>query len=300
MHIRTLQQSEWVEVASLIHSSTNQWYQENLNRGCFPDPDPLSCLIFPEIYEALDPGCCLITEIKGEIAGSCFYHPRETHVSLGIMNAAPKFAGQGVAKTLLDEVISRAEGKPVRLVSSALNLDSYSLYTRAGFTPRSLYQDMIFPEGKSLNYSHPVGIIREATLSDLNSLVRLEEELTGLKREKDFRYFIENESGIWSGSIIEIEGHITGFLFSVDHPGSRMLGPGLMREDNDALALISQQLKRFGSTTPLFLIPASEKKLISKLYAAGARNCELHTSQILGESALPKGIVMPTFMPETG
>lgn len=123
----------------LIHSSTNQWYQENLNRGCFPDPDPLSCRIFPEIYEALDPGCCLIAEIEGEIAGSCFYHPRETHVSLGIMNAAPKFSGQRVARTLLDEVISRAEGKPVRLVSSALNLDPYFLYTRKGFTLHSLY-----------------------------------------------------------------------------------------------------------------------------------------------------------------
>ena len=58
------------------------------------------------------------TEIDGRIAGSCFYHPRDSHVGLGIMNAAPEFAGRGVAKALLTEILERAGELPVRLVSS--------------------------------------------------------------------------------------------------------------------------------------------------------------------------------------
>lgn len=34
-----------------------------------------------------------------------------------------------------------------------------------------------------------------------------------------------------------------------------------MREENDALALTTEQLKRFGNDAPLFLIPASENLL---------------------------------------
>jgi len=45
---------------------------------------------------------------------------------------------------LLAYIIKVAEGldKPIRLVSSAFNLDSFSLYTRVGFVPRCVYQDI--------------------------------------------------------------------------------------------------------------------------------------------------------------
>jgi len=298
MIIRKLGSGEWDEVAELIFCSTNEWYQRNLGRGCFPGSDSSICRIFPEVYEILDSGCCLVAEINGELAGSCFYHPRETHFSLGIMNASSKYAGQGVAKRLLAGVVEKAKGLPVRLVSSAMNLDSYSLYTRMGFVPTALYQDMVFPEGKTLPLSNEE--VREAVLEDVDDLVLLEEEISGIRRRRDFVHFIENEDGIWRGYVLETEGVIRGFLFSVDHPGSRMLGPGVMRDDEIACALIARALIDFDGPSPLMLIPA-EGGLVERLYAHGARNCELHVSQQLGGSAqVPKGIVMPTFMPETG
>ncbi len=97
MIIRPMRNGESGKVAQLIHASTNAWYERNLGRRIFGD-DWRHCLVFPEVYESLDPGCCLVAETgDGGIAGSCFYHPRETHVSLGIMNAHPDFAGSGVA-----------------------------------------------------------------------------------------------------------------------------------------------------------------------------------------------------------
>ena len=286
-------------VAELIFRSTNVWYETNLNRGCFPGGDASVCEVFPEVYEALDPGCCLVVAIDGVIAASCFYHPRERHVSLGIMNVSPDFGGRGLAGKLLDEIVIRAGGKPVRLVSSAMNLDSYSLYTRAGFRPVALYQDMYFPAGKTLVIDGKG--VRKAELADVGRMVALEEELVGILREGDFRYFLENRAGCWSGWVMEREGELTGFLFAVNHPGSRMLGPGVMRDTDAALALISAGLKAFGEGgSPVFLVPAAEGELVAALYEAGARNCELHVAQVLGESRDVEGIVMPTFMPETG
>lgn len=292
-----MRDDEWDAVAELIFRSTNGWYEKHLNRGCFGGDDPLVARVFPEVYGALDPGQALVAEVDGVLAGSCFVHPRETHVSLGIMNAAPGFAGKGVARALLDEVIQRAEGKPVRLVSSALNLDSYSLYTRAGFSPYALYQDMVFPEGRGLECA-TTGV-RPAELGDVDAMVALEETISGIRRGGDFRHFIENPEGIWSVSVMDADDGLAGFLASVDHPGCRMLGPGAIGNTESALALIAAELKRFGDASPVFLVPATERELVAQLYTAGARNCELHVAQCLGEARAPAGIVMPSFLPES-
>ena len=286
----------------MIHASTNAWYQSNLNRLIFDANDSSGCLIFPEVYEALDPHCCLVAEAEdGSMMGSCFYHPRETHVSLGIMNAHPDHAGRGVAATLLAEVVRRAGNLPVRLVSSCMNLDSFSLYTRAGFTPGELYQDMYIPSGKVLPETPEGGErVREASAEDVEAMVELEEEVSGIRRTKDFQFFIRNDQKIWKTLVLEGPNKsIEGFLGSVSHPGSTMLGPGVMRSEAAALALIHAQLVGMGGHQPVFLVPARSTNLVSSLYQWGARNCELHVAQARGAVTPPSGITMPTFMPET-
>ena len=302
MRVRELERDEWEKVAMMIHSSTNAWYQSNLNRSIFDENDFSGCMIFPEVYEALDPHCCLVAQDEsGSMTGSCFYHPRETHVSLGIMNAHPDHVGRGVAATLLAEVVRRAGSLPVRLVSSCMNLDSFSLYTRAGFTPSELYQDMYIPSAKVLP-EVPVGgeRVREASMDDIEAMVALEEEVSGIRRKKDFQFFIRNEQKIWKTLVVEgLDKTIEGFLSSVSHPGSTMLGPGVMRSETAALALIHAQLLGMAGQQPVFLVPARATNLVSSLYQWGARNCELHVSQARGAVTSPSGITMPTFMPET-
>ena len=60
------------------------------------------------------------------------------------MNVHPEHFGKGLARHLLERIVrlSDEENKPTRLVSSAMNLDSFSLYTRGGFVPRQIFQDM--------------------------------------------------------------------------------------------------------------------------------------------------------------
>lgn len=295
-----MQEGERDVVAKLIHRSTNSWYEKNLGKKIFGGGWK-DCRVFPEVYEALDPGCCLVAENgRGKIAGSCFYHPRETHFSLGIMNASPEFAGEGVARRLLVEVIRRAGDLPVRLVSSAMNLDSYSLYTRAGFAPYEVFQDMVFPDGPPERGEASGAGIRDALLGDLAEIVELEEKLVGIRRPGDFEMFIRNEAGIWSSSVnVGEDGRINGFLASVDHPGSRLLGPGVAVDEDVALDLILAELRRERGGQPVFLVPARRYRLVSRLYRLGARNCELHFGQARGSVARPRGVMLPTFMPES-
>jgi GNAT superfamily N-acetyltransferase len=299
--IRSATASDAVELAELIHVSTNRWYATH-GMGDIFSGDPLSTTsLFFEVYESLDPGRCLVAvdEDSGRLKGSCFYHPRDTHHSLGIMNVHPNYYGQGVASTLLETICRRADetAHPLRLVSSALNLDSFSLYTRAGFVPRALYQDMLIEDVSSIP---PVkGSVRPATLSDLPGIVSLEMSVSGIRREGDWRYFLTDDHG-WRVVVADGPEGLVGVLASIDHPGSRLLGPGVMVDPDSAKVLIADQLHAERSGSPVFLVPANCTSLVETLYGWGARNCELHVAQCRGEWVEPQGVVMPTFMPETG
>ncbi len=305
--IQTMQRSQWKEVAELIHDSTNQWYQNQGKPKIFVH-GPESTLLFCEVYEALDPGCCLVAIDRrtNSVVGSCFYHPRDTHVSLGIMNVAADQFGRGIARSLLEEIKKIASDRqlPIRLVSSAMNLDSYSLYNRAGFRPMTVYQDMIvqIPEaGIETPESESNNRIRPAKTGDIEAMVKLEMEISGIKRDQDYRYFVTNELGIWKTLVLESEpGRITGFLSSVRHPASNMFGPGVARSESVALDLIFAMLEFHRGCSPVVLVPANSNRITQALYRFGAKNCELHLAQCLGEWQPSSGVVIPTFMPETG
>jgi ribosomal protein S18 acetylase RimI-like enzyme len=301
--VRTLRSDDFDAVAALIHRSTNAWY---VGRGHPPifAGDPSECLLFCRTYDALDPGACLlaIDDATGRLAGSCFAHPRETHTGIGIVNVDPDYFGRGVAGTLLRAAIAEAErrAQPVRLVSSAMNLDSYALYTRLGFVPRVLYQDMILPEAPPAPNDPR---LRPATLADLDAIVALEERLSGIRRPGDHRHFLENAHGLWSVWVAEQIGSegIDGFLAAVAHPASNLLGPGAAVDQETALALILAQRARHPAC-PLLIVPATAETLVARLYALGARTTELHVLQVRGAWSPPLSgaVLLPTFLPESG
>lgn len=304
---RTMVPDDFDEVAELIFLSTNGWYQQRLGHSIFQS-SPGDCRVFPEVYEDLDPECGLVVEHPQTrmIIGSCFFHPRETHVSLGIMNVHPNYFRRGVAGLLLKHIIEYTDSGalPLRLVSSALNLDSYSLYNRFGFVPTSIYQDMVIdvsPKGIELQEDYPLPTVREAGPSDIVAMGQVEFEVSGISRERDYCYFIEKGDGIWHTVVSEDEdGNVDGFLVSVDHPASQMIGPGVARTEKAALAMLYRQLGRFKSKSVVCLLPSSCSLLVRAAYKIGARNCELHFGQIKGEAQPVNGVVMPSFLPESG
>ncbi|MEM1451662.1 MAG: GNAT family N-acetyltransferase [Planctomycetota bacterium] len=303
LRLRAMERADWAAVAALVHDSTNAWYEGHGMRAVF-GAGPESTLLFCEQYEALDPGGCLLAEdaATGVLAGSCFWRQRDTHLALGIMNVAPAFFGRAVARTLLDAVIARADeaGLPLRLVSSALNLDSYALYTRAGFVPRAVYQDMVLPGGVEGIEAPGLERIRPARPDDLTAIVRLARELEGLDRGRDYTHFLADETDIWNVSVLEEpNGALAGAVASIAHPGSTMIGPGVAPTESDAAALILAELRHRAGHSPVVLVPAHCAELVATMYGWGARNVELHVHQCRGEWAAPAGVSIPTFMPES-
>lgn len=309
--IQTARPDQWLEIAHLIYHSTNAWYEKNRGFKAF-SAEPDCGLLFPRTYAALDGLENTIIawdSDENRIVGSCFVHPRKTHISLGILNVHPDAFGKHIAPKIMTHIAAMAQAadKPLRLVSSAMNLDSFSVYSRLGFIPYEIYQDLMIPnfEPDAIRLSPEVqvlvGRVREAVPEDVPGIVALERSQTGLEHERDYTYFIQNADGIWKTWVLEdSDGKIGAVLGSVFDPGSCMLGPGVMQTENQMLALIFTALsaRKKQGATPIFLVPSKCSEAIRTLYSWGARNTEIHVGQCLGGCDAPRGIVMPTFMPE--
>lgn len=294
------------EIAGLICASLNIWYQEHGGGAIFPG-GPRDADVFFEVYEALEPGHCVVAEeaATGRLAGSCFYHPRPTHVSLGIMNVHPDYFGRGVARQLLRFITDFTErgGYPaLRLISSAGNLDSFSLYNRAGFSPRAVYQDMVLAvPAEGLGFAtEGLERVRVAAPGDAAAMAALELAVSGVQRGDDYAFCIRNQNGFWRASVYEDEqGRIAGYLISSGHRALNILGPAVATTDGVAAALLLNELDHYRGRTPLFILPADHPQLVRQAYEWGARNVELHLCQVRGAFQAFQGVVMPTFLLET-
>lgn len=303
VHLAVAQMEDRSVIAELIYQSTNRWYQAHGMQPIFTG-DVQDCALFVDVYQRLDDGHHWIArDESGRLCGSCFTHPRETHVGLGIMNVHPDYFGRGIARKLLEQTLELAGNLPVRLLSSALNLDSYSLYHRAGFKPYALYQDMAIPV-PAQGLPCPALAeerVRPALLEDRQAILALEHELLGIQRSRDIDYFLNDRSGLWRIAVWESAGKIRGYLASVAHPASRMLGPGCCDSEAGALDLIGWMLNQHHrGATPVVLVPSQMPGLSRTLAQWGGRICELHLAQVKGSAQAPQGVVLPTFLPESG
>src|SRR5262249_52328409 len=277
------------EVADLIYASINVWYQKHGRARAFAG-GPEAAEVYYDVYNALSPGCAVVAESpRGRIMGSCFYHPRKHHVSLGIMNVHPNYFGAGVARALLKHIIDYTDRhgySSLRLTSSALNLDSFSLYNRAGFVPRVVFQDIavaVPPDGLKQTVAG-MDRVRDAVPTDVPAMAELEWEISGVTREEDCRYCIANQLGFWHVAVFESAGgSLDGFMTSSGHPLVNMLGPCVARTDEAAAALLLRELDLHRGRCPIFLVPADRPQLVHQIYTWGGRNTELSLCQVRGE-----------------
>ena len=301
VHLGRLQPSQIDELAQLNHASLDVWYRTKLNMDRFgKDWRPFRML--SDIYEALDPGCCVVaTDDAGVMLGSAFYHPRETHVGVGLVSVHPNAFGRGVARALMEEIQRAANGKPLRLASSAMNIDSFSLYTRLGFVPQVTLQSLTL-KVPAAGLPGESSAVRAATPDDVKAMADLEFRLNGVRKDKDYQFFTENAGGFWRMLVLtKADGSPAGFLAACAHPGDKILGPGVAEDEATMQALVHAMLDRYyRDENIVWLVPVGCTGLVRQGYGWGAKNRETHLFSVLGEAPPIKGITIPTFMPESG
>ncbi len=301
MKLARLQPHQHDEEARLIHASLDGWHRARLNIDRFgSDWRPFRTVV--DVYEELDPGCCVVAlDDAGVLIGSAFFHPRETHAGVGVVSVHPSVFGRGVARAMMEEIIRIADGKPLRLVSSAMNLDSFSLYTRLGFVPRMTLQAVTL-DVPAVGLPGASSRLRAATMADVPRIADLEMRLNGVRKERDYRFFAENRSGAWRLAVIEKQGgELAGFLAASAHASGAQLGQGVAEDEATLQELVHGTLDtHFRSRHVVWLLPVGCTGLVRQAYAWGARNRETHLFNVLGDAPAMRGVTIPTFLPESG
>lgn len=301
MQLQRLQPHQYDELAKLLHASLDAWHRARLNVDRFGIAwEPFRLTV--DVYEALDPGCCVVaTDGAGALMGSAFFHPRETHVGVGIVTVHPKAFGRGVGRALMEEIIRIASSKPLRLVSSAMNLDSFSLYTRLGFVPQLMLQSMTL-HVPAAGLAGAGTRMRAATMADVPAIADFEFRLNGIRKEQDYRFFVENKSGCWRLAVIEkTDGALSGFLAASALPTDNMLGQGVAEDEATMLELMRGTMDQHFRGQPVaFILPSKCSSLVQQAYAWGARNRETNLLSVLGHAPPMHAITLPTFLPESG
>ncbi|MBI3882186.1 MAG: GNAT family N-acetyltransferase [Verrucomicrobia bacterium] len=301
MKLERLQPHQRDELAKLIHTSLDVWHRTRLNTDRFGNEwEPFRLTV--EVYEALDPGCCVVAmDDSGALVGSAFFHPRETHVGVGVVSVHPTVFGRGVGRALMEEIIRLAAGKPLRLVSSAMNLDSFSLYTRLGFVPQLMLQSMTL-QVPTAGFPGASTRMRPATMADVAAIADFEFRLNGIRKEQDYPFFVENQSGRWRLAVIEKpDGSLAGFLAASALPPDNLLGQGVAEDEATMLELMRGMLdQHFRGQSVAFILPSRCSSLVQQAYAWGARNRETNLLSVLGDAPPMRAITLPTFLPESG
>ena len=89
--------------------------------------------------------------------------------------------------------------------------------------------------------------VRPGAMADVEGIVKLEMEVSGISRKKDYQYFITNRDGLWHTSVLDGSGgRIDAFCASCNHRGSNMVGPGIARMPQAAAAVLTA-----GNTSPV-------------------------------------------------
>jgi GNAT superfamily N-acetyltransferase len=308
MLLRQLTDDDRGAYADMLHRSFNSWYGLHGWTSGYFSCEPEQAAIFLDIYNDISPGgnIAAFDPDCGKLMGACFFHPREHHVSLGIMSVNADYFRSGVGRALVDYIVDFTDSQhhaALRLVGSAMNMDSFSLYNRSGFIPRGSYHDMVLPvpiTGLQVNY--PLrDQVRNAVLADIDAMAALEMEVSAISRINDYRYAIENPRGVLQALVFEgVDGAMEGFMISVKHPALNMLGPCVARNEKATLALLLQAAERFRGAAPLCVIPMDKRELVETLYDWGARNVEIHLFQVRGKFQAFNGVNLPSFLPETG
>ncbi len=291
-------------VAQLLHRSLSSWYDIHLNQGSRFGASHLPFIHFPALYRQLDPEHSLGAWIDQRLVGVAFLHPRPTHVSAGIIATDPALARRGIAKMLMARACALADqlNLPLRLVSSLLNLDSFSLYSRCGFRPVTIYQDLhLTVPAQGIAPPELAGIrILPAGPEHANEIARAEHELCGISRQQDHQALLSQTTLPWETLVARDSSNTPiGAITLTRHPDWSMPGPAFARDETVMLALLHHALNHLKGRDIVVLIPSEARELLASLYRFGGRNIELHALQIRGDWKPARGISLPTFLPET-
>jgi predicted N-acetyltransferase YhbS len=223
----------------------------------------------------------LVAEQDDVVVGSAFQDERSEIVGIGPVSVDPGAQG-GVGRALMGSLLHRCSSRGargVRLVQTAYNYRSLSLYAKLGFAvrePLSVFQ------GDMTSVGPTNGDVRAATPQDLDRCDDLCRRVHGHDRHGELRDWI----GAGMARVVEREGRITGYT-----TGCGYLSHAVGESDDDIIALLAAAESIVGLG---FLVPSRNAVLMAWCLGSGLRLVQQSTLMSIGFYADPLGSWLPS------
>lgn len=229
---------------------------------------------------ALQLGKGFVLERAGTVIGTAAWWPYgETHASAGMIIVAKTVQGRGYGARLVDALLTSAGPRSIALNSTA---EGQALYQRRGFVPIGvIHQHQGIPSER-----HPAlrsDLVRSMAVADLDGIMRLDREATGLERRRMLEKLLQSGDGY----VLQRDGMARGYAISRLFGRGHVIGPVVAETPTDAQALIEAALARLGRAFVRIDTPYSQ--LVEWLEGIGLEQVGDATTMILGRPAPSSG-----------
>src|SRR5919205_2458045 len=153
----------------------------------------------------------VVAELNGQIVGSNFVDERSTIAGIGPITVDPTLQNRAIGRELMQHILDRVAKRRfpgVRLVQTAYNNRSLSLYTKLGFAVREPLSVM---QGQPLATQIPGYIVRPASMDDLDACNKICLRVHGHDRGGELIDAIRHRTA----KVVEHNGRITGYTTAV-------------------------------------------------------------------------------------
>jgi predicted N-acetyltransferase YhbS len=226
----------------------------------------------------------VVAEVDGRVMGSNFLDERSPVVGVGPITVAPDAQDGGIGRTLMDDVLRRAEerGVPgIRLLQAAYHNRSLCLYAKLGFEVREAIACL---QGPPLLTSVAGYAVRPATTEDIAACDALCRRVHGHHRHGE----VVDAVGQNSALVVEHDGRISGYS-----TGLAFFAHTVGETNEDLKALIGAASEFAG---PGILVPAANSELFGWCMDRGLKMVQLMTLMTIGLYNEPAGSYLPSVL----
>jgi GNAT superfamily N-acetyltransferase len=226
----------------------------------------------------------IVAQDDDRIVGSNFADLRSSIAGIGPISIDPQVQDQGIGRKLMEAAIDHLASTNVcgiRLVQSAYNNRSLSLYTRLGFQTR---EPLSVIQGPALNIKFAGYDVRPAGEADIATCNHLCRRVHGFERGAELREAI----GAHTALVVEHLGRITGYATDLG-----FFAHAVAETNQDLKSLIAAAPAFQG---PGFLLPTRNHEVFAWCLESGLKLVMQMTLMSIGFYNEPAGAWLPSIL----
>ncbi len=224
----------------------------------------------------------LVAERDGAIVGSALQDERGKIVGVGPVSVEPADGDIGAGRTLMEALLQRSCDRGAagtRLVQTAYNYRSLSLYAKLGFAVR---EPLSVFSGTPQAAGIPGATVRSANAEDVDRCDEICHQVHGHDRHRELQGWIS----AGSARVVERGGRITGYATGVGY-----MFHAVGETDDDIVALL-QSVDGFVGLG--VLVPSRNTRLMTWCLNAGLQIVQQSTLMTIGLYNEPQGAYLPS------